>query len=157
MPIVLAQLLLTDLYMSPAAAYTLLAARVHAWKWYAPLKPLMTWLRASLYAACLGVKSPPPARSGRSHHSQPLEDTDRDGDTHLLRASYAFTDLYNTDPTGSPGGARKEERPSEKVGLTSPLPVYTRERTRSRRPSRHMENIGASDKREGAARLRNCM
>ena len=82
-----------------------------------------------------GRKLTPPARSGRSHHSQPLEDTDRDGDTHLLRASYAFTDLYNTDPTGSPGGASKEERPSVKVGLTSPLPVQTHKRTRFRRPS----------------------
>ena len=58
-PLALAHPLLTTPYLSPAAAYTLLAARVHAWKWDTPLKPLMTWLRASLYAACLGVTSPP--------------------------------------------------------------------------------------------------
>ena len=60
MPLALAHPLLKAPYLSPAAAYTLLAARVHAWKWDAPLKPLMTWLRASLYAACPGVTSPPP-------------------------------------------------------------------------------------------------
>ena len=82
-----------------------------------------------------GRKITPPDQAGRSHHSQPTEATDRDGTTHPVRYSCAITDLYNTDPTGSPGGASKEERPSIKVGLTSPLPVQTRKRTRSRRPS----------------------
>ena len=54
-PLTLAHLILTAPYLSPAAAYALLAARVDA-----PLKPLMTWLRASLYAARPGVTSPPP-------------------------------------------------------------------------------------------------
>ena len=45
-PLALAHPLLTAPYLSPAAAYTLLASRVQAWKWDAPLKPLMTWLRA---------------------------------------------------------------------------------------------------------------
>ena len=58
-PLTLAHPLLTAPYLSPAAAYALLAARVHAKKWDAPLKPLMTWLRASLYAACPGVTSLP--------------------------------------------------------------------------------------------------
>ena len=44
------QRLLKAPYLSPAVAYTLLAAKVHAEKWDAPLKPLLTWLRASLYA-----------------------------------------------------------------------------------------------------------
>ena len=58
-PLTLAHPLLTAPYLSPAAAYALLAAKVHAEKWYAPLKPLITWLRASLYAACPGVTSLP--------------------------------------------------------------------------------------------------
>ena len=49
-PLTLAHPLLTAPYLSPPAAYALLAARVHARKWDAPLKPFMTWLRASLYA-----------------------------------------------------------------------------------------------------------
>ena len=81
-PLALAHPLLTAPYLSPAAAYALLATRVHAWKWDAPLKPLMTWFRASLHAACPGVKSPPPPQAGRSHHSQPIEATKRDGTTH---------------------------------------------------------------------------
>ena len=56
-PLALTHPLLTAPYLSPAAAYALLAARVHAWKWDAPLKPLITWLRSSLYAACPGVTS----------------------------------------------------------------------------------------------------
>ena len=59
-PLALAHLLLTAPYLSPAAAYTLLAARLNAWKWDVPLKPLITWLRASLYATCPGVTSLPP-------------------------------------------------------------------------------------------------
>ena len=51
----LAHPLLKAPYLSPAAAYALLTARVHAEKWDAPLKPLMKWLRASLYAARPGV------------------------------------------------------------------------------------------------------
>ena len=60
-PLTLAHPLLTAPYLSPAAAYALLAVRVHAKKWDALLKHLMTWLRASLYAARPGVTSPPPA------------------------------------------------------------------------------------------------
>ena len=60
MPLVLAHTLLTAPYLSPAAAYTLLLERVIAWNWDAPLAPLMTWLRASLYQAYMGVKSLPP-------------------------------------------------------------------------------------------------
>ena len=56
-PLVLAHPLLTAPYLSPAAAYTLLLARVTAWNWDAPLAPLRTWLRASLYQECPGVKS----------------------------------------------------------------------------------------------------
>ena len=104
-----------------------------------------------------GRKIAPPTRAGQSHHGQPPEATDRDGATHLLRASCATTDLHHTDPTGGPGGARKEERPSGKVGLTSPFPVQNRQRTWTRRPSQHMENISASDKGEGATRLQNSM
>ena len=59
MPLALAHPLLMAPYLSLAAAYTLLAARVHTWKWDAPIKPLMTWLRASLYAVCPGIKSLP--------------------------------------------------------------------------------------------------
>ena len=58
-PLTLAHPLLTALYLSPAAAYALLAAKVHAKKWDTPLKPLMTWLRSSLYAARPGVTSLP--------------------------------------------------------------------------------------------------
>ena len=59
-PLTLAHALLKAPYLSPAAAYFLLAAKVHAKKWDAPLKPLMTWLRASLYATQPGVTSLPP-------------------------------------------------------------------------------------------------
>ena len=59
-PLTLAHPLLKAPYLLPAAAYSLLAAKVYAKKWDAPLKPLMTWLRASLYAACPGVTSLPP-------------------------------------------------------------------------------------------------
>ena len=52
-PLTLAHPLLTAPYLTPAAAYALLAARVHTKKWDAPLKPLMTWLRASLYTISL--------------------------------------------------------------------------------------------------------
>ena len=41
-PLTLAHPLLKAPYLSPAAAYTLLAARVRAEKWDAPLNPLMT-------------------------------------------------------------------------------------------------------------------
>ena len=59
-PLVLAHPLLTAPYLSPAAAYTLLLARVTSWNWDAPLAPLITWLRASIYQACPGVNSLPP-------------------------------------------------------------------------------------------------
>ena len=59
-PLFLAHPLLTAPYLSPTAVYTLLLARVTAWNWDAPLAPLMTWLRASLYHACPGVSSLPP-------------------------------------------------------------------------------------------------
>ena len=51
----LVQPILTAPYLSPVAAYDILAARVHTNKWDVPLKPLMTWLRASLYATYPGV------------------------------------------------------------------------------------------------------
>ena len=51
--------LLTAPYLSSVSAYTLLSTRVHAWKWDAPLEPLMKWLRASLYTTCPGVTSLP--------------------------------------------------------------------------------------------------
>ena len=41
-PLVLAHPLLTAPYLSPAAAYTILAEIVTAWNWDAPLEPLMT-------------------------------------------------------------------------------------------------------------------
>ena len=59
-PLLLAHPLLTAPYLSPAAAYTLLSAKVNAWKWDAPLEPLLTWLRASLYRIFPGVTSLPP-------------------------------------------------------------------------------------------------
>ena len=59
-PLTLVHPLLKATYLSPAAAYTLLTAKVHAEKWDAPLKPLLTWLRASLYATRPGVTSLPP-------------------------------------------------------------------------------------------------
>ena len=59
-PLTLAHPLLKAPYLSPAAAYSLLAAKVHSEKWDVLLKPLMTWLRASLYAARPGVTSLPP-------------------------------------------------------------------------------------------------
>ena len=59
-PLVLAHPLLTAPYLSPAAAYTLLSARVTARNWDASLAPLMIWLRESLYQACPGAISLPP-------------------------------------------------------------------------------------------------
>ena len=59
-PLTLAHPLLKAPYLSPASAYTLLAAKVYANKWDAPLKPLMTWIRAYLYATRPGVTSLPP-------------------------------------------------------------------------------------------------
>ena len=59
-PLALAPPLITAPYLSPAVAYTLLLERVTSWNWDAPLAPLMKWLRASLYQACLGVKYLPP-------------------------------------------------------------------------------------------------
>ena len=44
-------------YLYPASAYTLLLARATPWIWDAPLAPLMTWLRASLFQACRSVNS----------------------------------------------------------------------------------------------------
>ena len=61
-PLVLSHPLLTAPYLSLDSAYTLLLARVTAWNWDAPLAPLMTWLRASLYQACPGVNSLPPLK-----------------------------------------------------------------------------------------------
>ena len=58
--LVLAHPLGTAPYMLPAASYTLLSSRFTAWNWDYPLAPLMTWLRASLYQAFLGVNSLPP-------------------------------------------------------------------------------------------------
>ena len=61
-PLVLAHPLLTAPYLSPAAAYTLLSARVTARNWDASLAPLMIWLRASLYQACPVENSLPPLK-----------------------------------------------------------------------------------------------
>ena len=59
-PLALVHPLINDPYLSPAAAYTLLLARVTAWSWDAPLVPLMKWIRAYLNQTCPGVKSLPP-------------------------------------------------------------------------------------------------
>ena len=77
----------------------------------------------------------PPARARRSHHSEQTKATKSDGPTHPLKPSCAGANLHNTNPTGIPSGASKEERTGRKVGLTSHLTVQTSGRTRSRRPS----------------------
>ena len=49
--------LMTAPYLSPAAAYTLLSARVTAWIRDAPLAPLMKLIKASQFQTCPAVKS----------------------------------------------------------------------------------------------------
>ena len=51
-PLTFVRPLLTAPYLTPAAAYTLLAAQVAAWIWDAPLAPLMKCLRVSLSKLC---------------------------------------------------------------------------------------------------------
>ena len=56
-PIVFFLTLLTDPYLAPAAAYTLLSEIAAVWRWDSPLVPVMTWLRETLFEALARVGS----------------------------------------------------------------------------------------------------
>ena len=119
-PLALAHPLLTSPYLSPAAAYTLLAARVHAWKWYAPLKPLMTWLRASLYATCPGVTPLPPLKLANhitvSRQKLQIEMVPR---TPSGSAAPPLTYIIQSQPAAQASSAKKKD-PAEGWDLQAP-------------------------------------
>ena len=52
--------LLNDLFLSPAAAYTLMTARAVTWQYYTRLIPLLEWMCVDLFPTFLGVDVLPP-------------------------------------------------------------------------------------------------
>ena len=120
MPLALSHPLLTSPYLSLAAAYTLLFARVHAWKWDALLDPLMTWIRASLYTTCPGMTSLSPLEladhitvSRHKLHIQMVPCTP------LGQAAPPPTYIIQNQPAAQAAPA-KEKDPTERWDLQAP-------------------------------------
>ena len=120
-PLALAHPLLSAPYLSPADAYTLLAARVHAWKWDAPIKPLMTWLRASLYATCLGVTSTPPLDLA-NHITVSLQKLQIDMVPHTPSGKSAPPPTYIIQSLPADKAAPTKKLTQRKGGTYKPLP-----------------------------------
>ena len=121
-PIALAHPLLTAPYLLLAAAYTLLSARVTAWNWDAPLAPLMTWLRASLYQACPGVKYLPPLELA-NHIKVSQQELQRQlVPCTCARLSTPATTyiVQQAQPVAQAAPAKKKNR--RKIGTCKPLP-----------------------------------